>query len=69
MVDQNQEIGQNVKCYNCGKRGHFKNECRLLKKNGDFKGKSPELINAQGCVVENLSDGDVSKLQVHNFIK
>ena len=50
---------KNIKCYNCGKRGHFKNECKLFKKNGDFKGKCAELINAQGCVVENLSDGEV----------
>ena len=50
---------KNVKCYNCGKRGHFKNKCRLLKKNGDFKGKGLELTNAQGCVAENLSDGEV----------
>ena len=50
---------KNVKCYNCGKKRHFKNECRLLKKNGDFKGKGPELINAQGYVAENLSDGEV----------
>ena len=50
---------KNVKCYNYGKRGHFKNEYRLLKKNGDFKGKDPELTNAQECVAENLSDGEV----------
>ena len=37
---------KNVKCYNYGKRGHFKNECRLLKNNGDLKGKGPELTNA-----------------------
>ena len=50
---------KNVKCYNCGKRGHFKNECRLLKKNGNFKRQGAELTNAQRCVVENLSDGEV----------
>ena len=49
---------KNVKCYNCGKRGNFKNECRLLKNNGDFKGKGPELTNAQECVAKNLSDGE-----------
>ena len=50
---------KNVKCYNCDKRGHFKNECRLLKKNGDSKRKDPESSNAQGCVAENLSDGEI----------
>ena len=50
---------KNIKCYNYGKRGHFKNECRLLKKNGDFKGKDLELTNGQGCIAENLSDGEV----------
>ena len=50
---------KNVKSYNCGKRGYFKNECRLFKKNEDFKGKGHELTNAQRCVVENLSDDEV----------
>ena len=50
---------KNVKYYNCGKRGHFKNECRLLKKNGDFKAKGLESTNTQGCVAENLSAGEV----------
>ena len=49
----------NVKCYNCGKIGHFKNGCRLLKKNGDFKGKGSELTNAQRCAAKNLSNGEV----------
>ncbi|KAH9649806.1 hypothetical protein KPL70_026120 [Citrus sinensis] len=39
---------KNVKCYNCGKKGHVKKECWSNQKRRD--GKEPESSNAQGCV-------------------
>ncbi|KAH9659037.1 Integrase catalytic domain-containing protein [Citrus sinensis] len=39
---------KNVKCYNCGKKGHVKKECWSNQKRRE--GKEPESSNAQGCV-------------------
>ncbi|KAH9651797.1 Integrase catalytic domain-containing protein [Citrus sinensis] len=39
---------KNVKCYNCGKKGHVNKECWSNQKRKE--GKEPESSNAQGCV-------------------
>ncbi|KAH9762162.1 Integrase catalytic domain-containing protein [Citrus sinensis] len=39
---------KNVKCYNCGKKGHVKKECWSNQKRR--VGKEPESSNAEGCV-------------------
>ncbi|KAH9698769.1 hypothetical protein KPL71_024127 [Citrus sinensis] len=39
---------KNVKCYNCGKKGHVKKKCWSNQKRRE--GKEPESSNAQGCV-------------------
>ncbi|KAH9667565.1 retrovirus-related pol polyprotein from transposon TNT 1-94-like protein [Citrus sinensis] len=39
---------KNVKCYNCGKKGHVKKECWSNQKRREDK--EPESSNAQGCV-------------------
>ena len=45
---------KNIKCYNCGKKGHVKKECWLLKKSGDS-----ESSKAQGNVASTSSNGEV----------
>ena len=37
---------RNVKCYNCGMKGHFKNECRSSKKNYEQRDSSYVALNA-----------------------
>ncbi|KAH9733930.1 hypothetical protein KPL71_017199 [Citrus sinensis] len=48
---------KNVKCYNCGKKGHIKKECRSNQKRRE--GKEPESSNAQGCVASTSDDGEI----------
>ncbi|KAK9181573.1 hypothetical protein WN944_024711 [Citrus x changshan-huyou] len=48
---------KNVKCYNCGKKGHVKKECWSNQKRKD--GKEPESSNAQGCVASTSDDGKI----------
>ncbi|KAH9648557.1 hypothetical protein KPL70_025642 [Citrus sinensis] len=48
---------KNVKCYNCGKKGHVKNECWSKQKRKE--GKEPESSNAQGCVASTSDDGEI----------
>ncbi|TXG58976.1 hypothetical protein EZV62_016805 [Acer yangbiense] len=49
---------KNVKCYNCGKKGHVKSECwHNKKKNGDNR--APESSSSQGCVASTSDDGEV----------
>ncbi|KAH9746316.1 hypothetical protein KPL70_004379 [Citrus sinensis] len=48
---------KNVKCYNCGKKGHVKKECWSNQKRRE--GKEPELSNAQGCVASASDDGEI----------
>lgn len=45
---------KNIKCYNCGKRGHFKKDCWNKKKSGD-----PESPNAQGNVASFSENAEV----------
>ena len=44
-----------IKCYNCGKRGHFKKDC-WNKKSIE---KVPEGSSSQGCVVSTSDDGEI----------
>ena len=46
----------NLKCYNCGRRGHLKKECWFNKKNGE---KSSEASTSQGCVASTSDDGEI----------
>ncbi|KAH9670456.1 hypothetical protein KPL70_016992 [Citrus sinensis] len=48
---------KNVKCYNCGKKGHVKKECWNNQKRRE--GKEPESSNAQGCVASTSDDGEI----------
>ncbi|KAH9670424.1 hypothetical protein KPL70_016984 [Citrus sinensis] len=48
---------KNVKCYNCGKKGHVKKECWSNQKRRE--GKEPESSNAQGCVASTSDDGEI----------
>ncbi|KAH9689341.1 Integrase catalytic domain-containing protein [Citrus sinensis] len=48
---------KNVKCYNCGKKGHVKKECWSNQKIKE--GKEPESSNAQGCVASTSNDGEI----------
>ncbi|KAH9668961.1 Integrase catalytic domain-containing protein [Citrus sinensis] len=48
---------KNVKCYNCGKKGHVKKECWSNQKKRE--GKEPESSNAQGCVASTSDDGEI----------
>ncbi|KAH9669686.1 hypothetical protein KPL70_021889 [Citrus sinensis] len=48
---------KNVKCYNCGKKGHVKKECWSNQKRKE--GKELELANAQGCVASTSDDGKI----------
>ena len=48
---------KNVKCYNCGKKGHVKKECWSNQKRRDDK--EPESSNAQGCVASTSDDGEI----------
>ncbi|KAH9682249.1 hypothetical protein KPL71_027276 [Citrus sinensis] len=48
---------KNVKCYNCGKKGHVKKECWSNQKRKE--GKEPESSNAQGCVASTSDDGEI----------
>lgn len=45
---------KNIKCYNCGKKGHFKKDCWNKKKSGD-----PESPNAQGNVASFSENAEV----------
>lgn len=45
---------KNIKCYNCGKKGHVKKDCWSKKKSGD-----PESSNAQGNVASTPNYGEV----------
>ncbi|KAI5407571.1 hypothetical protein KIW84_053721 [Lathyrus oleraceus] len=45
----------NLKCYNCGKKGHLKRDC-WFKKNGE---KSFEASSSQGCVSNTYDDGEI----------
>ena len=44
----------NLKCYNCGRRGHLKKECWFNKKNGD---KPSEASTSQGCIASTTDNG------------
>ncbi|KAH9679836.1 hypothetical protein KPL71_026295 [Citrus sinensis] len=48
---------KNVKCFNCGKKGHVKKECWSNQKRKE--GKEPESSNAQGCVASTSDDGEI----------
>ncbi|KAH9723668.1 hypothetical protein KPL70_007189 [Citrus sinensis] len=48
---------KNVKCYNCGKKGHVKKKCWSNQKRRE--GKEPESSNAQGCVASTSNDGEI----------
>ncbi|KAH9779421.1 hypothetical protein KPL71_007705 [Citrus sinensis] len=48
---------KNVKCYNCGKKGHVKKECWSNQKRKE--GKKPESSNAQGCIASTSDDGEI----------
>ncbi|KAH9800564.1 hypothetical protein KPL71_000708 [Citrus sinensis] len=48
---------KNVKCYNCGKKGHVKKECWSNQKRRE--GKEPVSSNAQGCVASTSNDGKI----------
>ena len=48
---------KNVKCYNCGKKGHVKKECWSNKKRKE--GKEHESSNDQGCVASISDDGEI----------
>ena len=48
---------KNVKCYNCGTKGHVKKECWSNQKRRE--GKEPESSNAQGCVASTSDDGEI----------
>ncbi|KAH9708912.1 retrovirus-related pol polyprotein from transposon TNT 1-94-like protein [Citrus sinensis] len=48
---------KNVKCYNCGKKGHVKKECWSNQKRRE--GKKPESSNAHGCVASTSDDGEI----------
>ena len=48
---------KNVKCYNCGKKGHVKKECWSNQKR--IEGKELESSNAQGCVANTSDDGEI----------
>ena len=48
---------KNVKCYNCGKKGHVKKECWNNQKRRE--GKEHESSNAQGCVASTSNDGKI----------
>ena len=43
---------KNIKCYNCGKKGHVKKDCWHNKS-------TSETTNSQGCVAGSSGDGDV----------
>ena len=45
----------NVRCYNCGKKGHLKRDC-WFKKNGE---KSSEASSSQGCIANTSDDGEI----------
>ncbi|KAH9647728.1 hypothetical protein KPL70_025300 [Citrus sinensis] len=54
---------KNVKCYNCGKKGHVKKECWSNQKRRE--GKEPESSNAQGCVARgSVYMGDDHALEI-----
>ncbi|KAK7255724.1 hypothetical protein RIF29_29143 [Crotalaria pallida] len=46
---------KNLKCYNCGKRGHLKKDC-WIKKNTE---KSPDATTSQGCVASTSDNGEI----------
>ena len=48
---------KNVKCYNCGKKGHVKKECWNSQMR--WEGKEPESSNAQRCVASTSDDGEI----------
>ena len=48
---------KNVKCYNCGKKGHVKKEYWNNPKRRE--GKDPESSNAQRCVASTSDDGEI----------
>ncbi|KAH9681067.1 Integrase catalytic domain-containing protein [Citrus sinensis] len=48
---------KNVKCYNCGKKGHIKKKCWSNQKRRE--GKEPESSNVQGCVASTSDDGEI----------
>ncbi|KAH9714562.1 hypothetical protein KPL71_020696 [Citrus sinensis] len=48
---------KNVKCYNCGKKGHVKKECWSNQKRRE--GKESESSNAQGYVANTSDDGEI----------
>ena len=51
--------GQQVQCWNCGKTGHFRNQCKSLKKkNGDYSANAvtEEIQDALLLAVDNPLD-------------
>nr|KYP42748.1 Retrovirus-related Pol polyprotein from transposon TNT 1-94 [Cajanus cajan] len=47
---------KNLKCYNCGMRGHMKKDCWHKKSGG---GKNSEASTSQGCVASTQEDGEI----------
>ncbi|RYP06349.1 hypothetical protein DL765_009528 [Monosporascus sp. GIB2] len=58
--DQSKTDKSNVECFNCGKKGHFKNECRSLPKKNSKKGGIPQ-PQKKARTAEHESDSEAEK--------
>ncbi len=56
---------RNLECFNCGKKGHFKSECRAKPKDRtDYR--NIRFLESEQPEVESSSDSDTEEINLHH---
>ena len=57
MIHKHLSQRKDIVCYNCGEKGHYKNQCKQPKKNKK-KGKEVESIESKDNTITTMQGGD-----------